>query len=250
MTSITIITIVVVALLTLIIFGLSWLAYSSCIKTYKMEVNQGLHDNEIKKKFQSKKKSKGGLLGLIGSWVILLSLLSLFVTGIVYKANNQNFSINNQVALVIKSNSMSDFYDEDIALQYNNDKSLQFDVGDICVFENVSNEDELVIGDVYGYTYKNIVITHRLTSIENGYYKFRGDNNKNFDGIIPREKIVYHYTGHKVKGVGAFVLYAQSYFGMWSLLGIVGVFVSSEIVGYKLNKIIKERNKRIGGTYK
>ena len=47
MTSITIITIVVVALLTVIIFGLAWLGWSSCIKSYKMEVDQGKHDNAI-----------------------------------------------------------------------------------------------------------------------------------------------------------------------------------------------------------
>jgi len=41
---------------------------------------------------------------------------------VVYKANNENFAINNQVALVVKSGSMSDFYDDAIALQYNNDK--------------------------------------------------------------------------------------------------------------------------------
>ena len=68
MTSITIITIVVVALLTIIIFGLAWLGWSSCIKSYKMEVDQGKHDNAILKDYHSKKKNKLELIGIICSF--------------------------------------------------------------------------------------------------------------------------------------------------------------------------------------
>lgn len=60
MNSITIITIVVVALLTAIIFGLTWLAYSSCIKAYKLEVEHGKHDQAIFKEYHAKKKKKKG----------------------------------------------------------------------------------------------------------------------------------------------------------------------------------------------
>ena len=246
MNSITIITIVVVALLTLVIFGLSWLAYSSCLKSYKMEVNQGKHDKTIRKEYNT--KNKGGWLGLIGSWVALFALLSIFVTGIVYKASGENFSINNQVTLVIKSGSMSNFYDETIAEQYNNDRSLQFDVGDVCVFTKVNPEEELIIGNVYGYKYKNIIITHRLVSVNDNLYKFRGDDNPTYDGSVTRDRIVYHYTGNKVPAIGSIVLYAQSYFGLWSLVGTIGIFIGSEIVYFKLDKINKERYKMIGGT--
>ncbi len=162
MNTITIITIVVVALLTIIIFGLTWLAYSACIKAYKLEVNLGKHDEEIFKEHRAKKKKKGGLLGLIASYVVLSALLGLFITGLVYKISGENFTINNQTVLVIKSGSMSDFYDEEIATQYSEDKHLQFDVGDICFFEKMSPEDELVEGEVYGYKSKNIIITQRL----------------------------------------------------------------------------------------
>ena len=244
MNSITIITIVVVALLTLIIFGLSWLAYSSCLKAYNLEVNFGKHDEELKKEYHTKKR--GGLLGLICSWVVLSALLGLFVTGVVYKASGENFTINNQTVLVIKSGSMSEFYDEDIAAKYNNDTHLQFDIGDICVFEKVSPEDELVNGEVYGYKQKNIIITHRLVEAHNGLYEFRGDNNPASDGyLIKRENILYHYLGNKVPAVGSFILYAQSYFGLWSILGIIGIAISSEIVYNKINKINKKRMRLI-----
>lgn len=245
MDSITIITIVVVALLTVVIFSLTWLAFSACIKSYKLEVNLGKHDTQLRKEYNTKKKKLRGLLGLIGSYVVLSALIGLFVTGVVYKARGENFAVNNQVALVIKTGSMSDFYDDEIASYYNYDKKLQFGVGDICVFNKVSSEDELVEGEVYGYKQKDIIITHRLVEIREDGYKFRGDNNPVSDRyIINRENILYHYTGKKVPAIGSFVLYAQSYFGLWSLVGIVGVAVSSEIVYYKIDKINK---KRLGG---
>lgn len=249
MTSITIITIVVVALLTLIIFGLMWLAYASCLKAYKLETSQGKHDEEIFEEYHNKKKKKGGLLGLIGSYVVLFALSSLFVTGLVYKIRGENLSINNQTALVIKSDSMSDFYDEETATYYNNDTSLHFEVGDICIFDKVN---DLTVGEVYGYKYKDNIITHRLIEIHDDGYEFKGDNNGISDytytgRLVQQEDIIYHYTGKKVPGIGAFILYAQSYFGIWSLCGMLGVVVSSEIVYYKVNKINKERDKKLGG---
>ena len=247
MNSITIITIVVVVLLTLIIGGLCLLAFRSCLKTYKVEVSNGLHDEQIKKEYTSnKKKNKWGLLGLIGSWVTLAALLSLFVTGIVYKASGQTFSVSNKVALVIKSGSMSNFYNEEVANQNNNDRSLQFGVGDICFFNKVSTDSELTIGDVYGYKYKNMIITHRLVSIEGDYYQFRGDNNSAYDANITRENVVYHYTGNKVQGIGSFVLFAQSYFGILSLVGIIGIMVLSEFVYSKIETTNKIRAKELG----
>jgi hypothetical protein len=141
---------------------------------------------------------------------------------------------------------MSAFYDDEIAMKYHGDKSLQFGVGDICVFEKMNDQDELVEGEIYGYKYKDIIITHRLVDIHNGLYEFRGDNNVVSDPYyLQRSSIIYHYTGQKVPGIGAFILYAQSYFGLWSIIGIIGIAVSSEVVYHKLNKINKQRYKLI-----
>ena len=252
MTSITIITIVVVALLTVIIFGLAWLGYSSCIKAYRVETEAGKHDEEILKEYHSK-KNKSGLVGIICSYLALTVLAGLFVTGVVYKAQGENLAIGNQTALVIKTGSMSDYYDKDLADKHPEYKISQFDIGDICIFE--TNFTELREGEVYGYKYKDIIITHRLWKYdrETGCCEFRGDNNfypenvsdAAYYGIVYREDIVYHYTGKKIPGIGAFILYAQSIFGIWSLAGIIGVTVSSEVVYYQINKINKARDKII-----
>ncbi len=246
MKSITIITIVVIALLTAIIFGLTWLAFSACIKSYKMEVSLGKHDEDIRRQYQEKKK--GGLIGLIGSYVVLSAFLAIFITGIVYKASGEVFTINNKTSLVIKTESMSAFYNDEIAMKYHGDKSLQFGVGDICVFEKMNDQDELVEGEIYGYKYEGVIITHRLDTIHETGYEFRGDNNpvSDFDAthqLVTRDEVLYHYTGKKTPGIGAFILYAQSYFGIWSLVGIIGVTVFSEVANHKISKINEKRYK-------
>ena len=248
MNTIAIIAIVVVVLLTALIFGLVWLGYKSCLKIYKIEVDQGKHDEAILKEYHAK-KNKRGLIGIIASYVVLSLLAGLFITGVVYKARGENLSIKNQVALVIKSESMSDYYNDEYKTKCESnlyDSTLQFDIGDICVFNKIAQDDDLVEGKVYGYKYKNIIVTHRLVGIKDGLYEFRGDNNSISDPyFVKRENIVYQYTGQKVPGIGAFILYAQSYFGIWSLIGIMGVTVCSEIVYRKIDKINKERDKLI-----
>ena len=214
MTSITIITIVVVALLTVIIFGLAWLGWSSCIKSYKMEVDQGKHDNAILKDYHSKKKNKLELIGIICSYLTIVILAGLFITGAIYRARGENLAVGNKTALVIKTDSMSDYYNQELADKHPEYKISQFDVGDICIFETDFNE--LVEGEIYGYKFNDIIITHRLVDIHEGnIYEFRGDNKPIPDPYyVKGESIIYHYTGNKIPGIGAFILYAQSIFGI------------------------------------
>lgn len=242
MTPITIITIVVVVLLTCVIFGLAWLGYTSCIRAYRIEVANGEHDDAIRE--ERSKERKHGLIGIVGSYLALFLLLGVFISGMVYKASGKTFSVNGETALVIESGSMSQFFDEQTAAQYNNDESLHFSIGDICIF---STSFDLVEGEVYGYRSNNNIIVHRLIErTSNGLCRFRGDANPSADiALVSPDRIVYHYTGRRVPGLGAFVLYAQSYFGMWSLCGLIGVAVSSEVVGHIVSGISKQRYEQL-----
>ena len=249
MVSITIITIVVVALLTILILGLMWLGYASTLRIYQAELTAGKYDRELVKEYDRKKRR---ILGTILSYLIVVILLSLLIGGLISRLNNDSLTIGNKTILVIKSNSMADFYDANYAEGLTNGRSLQFALGDICVFEKLLEEAELVEGDVYGYRYNNYIITHRLVNAhENGTYEFRGDNNQSSDPYrIKRSNIIYHYTGKKAPGIGAFVLFAQSYFGLWSILGFTGVVVSNEIVIRKINMLNKKRYAAIRGIYR
>ena len=259
MLPITIIVIVVVTILTVVIFGLAWLAYSSCLKAYKAEVSQGKHDAQITKELLNKKSKKQVVVKVLSftmTFILILLLVSLFITALVFKAQGEIFSINNTSALVIKSSSMSQFYNDELSIKYkelNYNPDFQFDIGDICLFEKVDTSS-LTLGEVYGYKYKNIIITHRLVGTyinDTGevFYIFRGDNNPSKDQIlVPADNIIYHYTDHKILGIGSFILYAQSPLGIWSLICIMGIIVSSDIVLHKIKKIQKQRYIEIGGT--
>lgn len=180
------------------------------------------------------------------SYLVLLLLSALFVTGIVYKARGENFQIGDHTVLVIKSGSMSDYYNDELAEEYKDYNEYHFDVGDICTFCILPQDENLVEGEVYGYKYKNIIITHRFVAQHGDLYEFRGDNNAISDPYyVKRENIIYHYTGRHLPGVGAFVLYAQSYFGIWSLVGIIGILISSEVIYHKIDRINKARCQEI-----
>ena len=137
---------------------------------------------------------------------------------------------------------MSKYYDDDLASRYQDYNTLHFDAGDICTFTKLKETDELVEGEVYGYKYKGILITHRLVKIYDDWYEFRGDANAASDPFrVKRSAIQYHYTGQKIPAVGAFILFAQSYFGLWSIIGIIGVAISSEVIIQKIGKVNKTR---------
>ena len=241
MQSITIITIVVVALLTIVIIGLVLLSFNSCLRLYQFNLAQGKYDIEIKEEYGHIKHKN---LSKIFSGLLIVLLSALFITCLfVYKVNNEHIMINNKTILVIKSGSMSDFYEDKYAESLNNDRSLQFSMSDICVFEKISNDTELIKGEVYGYKIQNTIITHRLININNdGTYEFRGDNNPTSDVYqVSKGSILYHYTGARAKGIGAFVLYAQSFFGIWSIIGIIGLTIGSEIILSKIDKLNEKR---------
>ena len=256
MSSITITSIVVVAILAGAIFGFAWFGYSSCLKKYKLELEQGKHDIELCNELYNKKqkKVKDKIISYVLTSIILLALLGLFIAGMISKSNNNSFSVNGNTTLVIKSGSMSGYYNDTLANNYEElgyDKNLQFSYGDICFFEKP--DAELKIGEVYAYSYNNVLITHRLIGTENikdnngniikTYYIFRGDNNPSKDKtLVSSDKIMYHYTGHKIPVIGDLILFAQSYLGIWCIICVIGVVISSDIV---LNKIQKLNNQRI-----
>ena len=261
MGSITIMTIVVVAILGVTIFGSVWLGYSACLKKYKLELAQGKHDIELCEELNNKKQktAKDKIISYVLTSIILFALLGLFIAGIISKTKNDSFSVNGNTTLVIKSGSMSGFYDNALADKYEElgyDKKLQFSYGDICFFEKPSKE--LKVGEVYAYSYNDIIITHRLIgtqvvkdvdgNILQTYYVFRGDNNPSIDEYVTSDKILYHYTGNKIPSIGDLILFAQSYLGIWCIICVIGVIISSDIVLNKIQKLNNQRYEELGGV--
>lgn len=262
MGSVTIITIVVGAVLVMAIFGFVWIGYAASLREYKMELDQGKYDIELCHELYLKNHKNNIVkkIGYIMTLIILIILFGLFTTSTIFKPITRNITINGNTALVVKTGSMSAFYNDNLAEDYDKlgyDENLQFAIGDICIFEK--QDGEFKIGDVYAYYYKGNLITHRLVGTQEVkdnsgnvvkiYYVFRGDNNPSNDQILVTEdKILYHYTGNKIKAIGNIVLFAQSRLGMWFLLCLLGLIISSDYITHKIQNYNDERLERIGGA--
>lgn len=256
-----IITIVVVSTLVLGIFGLAWILYAASLREYKAELDQGRYDIELCHELYRKDKNHiAKMISYVVFVLLIVFLFGLFLTGMIFRSNNKNITINGNTALVVKTGSMSDFCAEELAEKYKElgyDEKLQFAIGDICLFEET--DSDLTIGEVYAYYYKNSLITHRLIgtqevkddkgNVVKTYYIFRGDNNPSQDQVlVTKDKILYHYTGNRIPVIGSLILFAQSYLGMWSLVCILGLIISSDFVIRKVQELNNQRLERIGGA--
>ncbi|MBO7078957.1 MAG: hypothetical protein J6W64_04005 [Bacilli bacterium] len=261
MSSIAIMTIVVVAMLTVTIFALAWVGYSLCIKKYKKDLDLGKYDMDLCNEHYNNKKNHvvAKAISFAMTLIVLAALLTILIMGIIFASSKEGLTIGGKTALVIKTGSMSKYYDDNLEQKYNDlgyNKDFQFGVGDICIFEKT---DSLKVGEVYAYSYDNIIITHRLIDTKNvydddgnlvqTYYVFRGDNNPSQDQtLITSDKILYHYTNSKIPKIGLFILYAKSYMGIWALFCVVAIIISSDIVLRKIQQLNGERYSRLGGA--
>ena len=243
-------TIIVVAVMTVLIFVLALVTFTSFLKTEKLELASGKRDEELRVKLAKEKKKSSKVLNIIAniiSGLFALGLLTAAATGVTYRASHQQFAVNNHVALVIVSDSMNGFYDSNYELNLKNEKpdatEQQFKIGDILVFNIISAEDELIPYDVYGYATKNgKVITHRYIGVNNnGQLIFRGDNTPGRDSYVNRDQVKFHYTEKRISHIGMFVLFSQSGFGLYSFISVALVYVLYDIFEHKTNKLEKER---------
>lgn len=241
-------TIILVATLTTLIFTLTIVAFSTICKSEKREIELGNKDAEIKEDIEKEKKRSSKALNITSSifgGLIALSLLAASITAITYKAQGEQFAINNQVSLVIVSDSMDGFYNETWKLELPEDAEKdQFKIGDIVTFEKITEEEELIPFEVYGYkNSKGQIITHRYIKTIDDKLVFRGDNTGGYDSRVDRSQVVLHYTDHKIPHVGMFVLFSQSGFGLYSFISVICVYVLAEAYSTKYERMIKARIK-------
>ena len=252
MTTVNVIAIVVVIVLSASLIALDFFACSSFLKSYESEVKAGSHDEEITKRLSDERKGKR-VLSTICSYAMLFVVAAFLAFGITLRVNNDNLSFGDTTMLVIKTGSMSRWYDESNKSRFGNPQG--FDVGDICFFERVREDHEFVVGDVYGYKERDITITHRLIDVLDGGYLFQGDANPTSDyayygHLVKRENILYHYGDTKIPALGSFVLYAQSPFGVWSFASVLGITIGHEIVCRKSERIDRDRYATLKCTLK
>lgn len=246
----TTIAIIVAVILTLLIFTLTIIALSSILKVETKEIELGNRDSQILKDSKHKHKKSSKILNIVSSifnFSVILLLGATVTFGLVYKISDGQFNISNQVSLVIASDSMNGFYNESyeytISTEKENAVNDQFKMGDIATFSTISENDDLVLYDVYGYkNTKGQIITHRyLGTTDNGKLVFRGDNAKAHDSYVNRSQVILHYTNSKLSYLGFIVLFSQSMYGLYAFLSCITVIIITDIYLNKYNKLIKNR---------
>ena len=253
-----IITIIVLGIVSILVVGLMVFAYYQIIKSTKRLSANGLLDEEYKQEVAHKRNRVLGIVLNVFSISITCLLVTFCAVGVYYKANGEQFSIHNKTAMVIASNSMEycttceyeNKLIEDVKIYYdwsqeeavNYIYDSEFNVGDVLTFSLTDENQELELYKVYGYKNRQgQIIVHRLVNIIDDKYIFRGDNTPGNDNHVTRDQILYRYDNSKIGGVGYFVLFSSSSFGVYSLVIVIAVFIMSDIAKHKYDKIRKMR---------
>ena len=259
-----IITIIVLATISVLVVGLMVFAYVLILRSTRKLSANGFMDEEYAKEESHKEKKWVSVLVNTVSLVLSVALLSLCTLGMVYRAMGQQITVAGRTALVIASNSMegcvSDEYEGILANQIADGKGVsseqaaqeiqdsEFYVGDMLFFYTVEQNEPLNLYDVYGYrNKKGQIITHRLVGMQDGKYLFRGDNTPANDVAVNRSQILYRYGNEKIAAVGTIVLFFSSSFGIYSIFVFVAVFAMSDIAKHQYTKMKKERLAALGG---
>lgn len=260
----TLFTIITLVIISFLVIGLMVFSYCLIIKDVKKLSSNGLLDEEFINEDKVKEKKWVSVVLTSLSIFLSVSLVALCVIGTVYRANDQQLVINNKTAMVIASNSMEDYYDDDykdkLTSKVANERGItskealcyldntQFNIGDLLTFSSLEKDNELSLYNVYGYkNKKGQIIVHRLVDVQGDKYIFRGDNTLTNDSTVSRDQILYSYNDGKLMYVGNVVLFFSSSFGIYTLFIVVLVFVMSDVSKHQYNKIKKERLDKIEG---
>ena len=257
-----IVTIIILFILSILVVGLMIFAYIQIIKNTKEMSKRGLLDEEMLKD-KEKKEKKASRIVIDTLSIALTSVVVIFCgMGLYYKLSGDQFTLNNKTTMVIASNSMEDCISNEYKSQLVNNfqeyrncsyddadyyiKASQFNAGDMLEFTLLNGEEDLQLYNIYGYkNSKGEVIVHRLVDIKGDKYIFRGDNTPGNDLVVSRSQILYSYTNTHLGGVGYFVLFASSGFGIYSLVIVSAIFIMSDVAKHEYTKIKQNRIKEI-----
>jgi hypothetical protein len=240
--------IIVTAILTILVFTLAIISCHLMLKRARLDLNAGVYDKELAEEKEEKRHSRVlGFIYYFFSSIIFLALLIILVSSIVYRANGEQVKFGDKTVLVIASDSMDGYYDDNYKLVITSKKADaekdQFATGDILSFTSVNKNDTLELFEVYAYkNSKGNLITHRyIGNSTDGKYYFRGDNTAGNDSLVERSQIVYRYTGKKVTYIGNVILFSKSYYGLYSLCSILLAYTIYEVYNHKLKKLSNAR---------
>lgn len=228
--------------------------YRSYAKSTIQEISSGKRDIDLidlalyeKEKANSKTTKVTKHIKNILFYGLLAIVIPIFVFSIINRFQGRTTMIGDKGIMVVASGSMSEKHKNNDYLLENN-LNNQFDTYDIIVLEEIKSPDDIEVYDVIAFKNdKDINIIHRVidTKVVDGKLRFvtQGDANGEKDTYNPSfDDVIGRYTDAKVKSIGIFIIFFQSYSGMITIASLIFCLVM--IDRYNL-RIEQEQDSRL-----
>ena len=213
------------------------------------EIKCGNQDDEIiederynRNETVKKRRKRIKLIKSILSYTALIIIVPTFIFSLISRVSGNVTMIGDTTLMVVASGSMSEKHEEN---NYLIDKQLnnQFQTYDIIILEKVNSPDELLLHDVIAFINdEKVNVIHRIIDIEDGKYETRGDANDASDKYHPTySDVIGRYTGKRIPGIGIFIMFLQSYFGIITILSLLYCLIMFDKMS---ETVIAEKNKR------
>lgn len=254
MTSTEIISLIVTVIGVFSFAAIFTILYKSYATSQIAELRSGKKDieliDEVIYERQTKVKRRRKITKIIRTivfYAIMILLVPLFIFSLVNRIQKNVTMIGNKTMMVVASGSMSMKNEANDYLITNN-LNDQFNTYDIIFLEKVDNANDLKLYDTVAYTNdKGINVIHRIKEIRtDGSYVTRGDSNNADDAYHPNfDDIIGRYTGSRLKGVGIFVIFLQSYAGIITVVSLVYCLIMIDRTAEKINLVQDKRIKQL-----
>ena len=229
--------------------------YGTYSKSSIHEMKLGIKDVEIigeviyeRQDKIKRKKKRNKIIKNVIFYLILLIVIPIFIFSVINRITKNTTMIGNRGIIVVASGSMSE---RNKANKYLDTYNLnnQFNTYDIIFIEKVSETNMPKVHDVISFINdEGITVIHRIREIKVAsdgiHYITRGDSNDKDDTYQPvLEDIRGIYTSKRIRGIGAFIMFFQSYSGIITVLSVVYCMIMVDRMSNKINKVQEARVK-------
>lgn len=200
-----------------------------------------------------KKKKITAIVKTVIFYSFLALVIPLFLFALINKIQGDVTVLGDKTIMVVASGSMSYkdegnvfVNDKNLCSQYNMDN--QFDQYDVIVLQRVEKPEQIQLYDVIAFRADNGTnVIHRIVKVEfmNGKYSYitQGDARPSSDGFNPSfDDVIGVYTSKRVKTIGMFIMFFQSYAGIITILSLVYCMFMIDRIN---SKIVDAENKRL-----
>lgn len=206
-------------------------------------INEVIYERQDKVK---RRKERRKILKDVTFFILLIIVVPVFIFSVINKITKNTTMLGDKGIIVVASGSMSEQHKANDYLKTYN-LNNQFNTYDIIVISKVTKNADIKPYDVIAFVNnEGTTIIHRIREIryEAGgiCYVTRGDSNDEDDEYKPRfDDIVGVYTNKRISGLGAFVMFFQSYSGIVTVVSIVYCMIMIDRMSNRINKVQAER---------